>query len=128
MLDVAVIFFLIGCLVTAVLYTYMETDNGWRLKFKIKRLTPKIGDMYATYNNFYVEHWMTEDYTELFQVEYVGRKFVRLRSIEDKRSSSGGTSKDRVVDVEILSLKTRYQKYSGTKNKKTMYDDLLDEK
>jgi len=116
----AFIGFLIGAAFVSLLHASLDYDsNSWKTLFKIKRLTPKIGDMYATYNNFYVEHWMTEDYTELFQVEFVGKKFVRLKSIEDNRSSAGGTSKGRVLDVEILSLRTRYQKYSGVKNKKT---------
>jgi hypothetical protein len=118
---------LIGAVLVGVLYTLFESDNGWTKQFKIKRLKPKVGDMFATYHQYYVEDWMQEDYNELFQVKYVGKKYVRLESIEDRRSSSGNNSTGRTVDVEILQLNSKYLKYGGTKNKKTMYNELLDD-
>ena len=114
---------LLGALFVWVSYSVYGFGENWLARLKIRRLSPKVGDMYATYNIHYVENWMKEDYSELFIVKNVGKKYVRLESIDDKRMNPPGTG--RCVDVEILQLSIRYHKYQGTKNKKTMYDDIL---
>ena len=122
------IFFVIGMLVGMIIgiSVVAASNHSFVIKNWYKKLTlkPTVGQMYGSYSVYYPENYLVEEYNSLYEITQVGDVYVRLKLIDDRNLH---TSSNKIVDVKIVDLPIRYFRYKGTKDKKKVFDDLLDE-
>lgn len=105
---------------TLAINNYLEAHDKIKIWFKKWKHKLKIGQMWACYEISYPEYWVVEEYVSLYQIEHIGKEYVRLKLIEDKHSS---LNLSKIIDVRYELFFRRYIRYNGVKDKLGLFED-----